>query len=695
MRHIRTLAERLRRSACVFLIAAVVLGIGDPPLLQAANASAGQVQQALTSGLRTFLQNPVPENIRKYEALRSQCVGSQKGTLERIVSFMGEAATLHQKASTAGNVSKARDFRFSLQVKAQSLFWFCYRQGELELALVVFDFLEKPEFKNLLSLEIKDAARQAGIRVAKAADLVSKIETALKKEDLQTADSLLASALRENPTDPALLNLQGRLSGHLNRVKDWSAQLQSAFYEKDYEKVLELHARGTFPRQGVRDYFDRADSFKKQAEATLRESRELTATARKSQTGGYWADAGVLLDKALRLWPQNAEARSLLDHLGSPYGNFRAKLEEAHSLEQEGRYNSAAALYMELSKSAHTTRGGEFLARAELCRKQGLEELINLARGLEAQKDFAQAATLYRQLAEDNPAKKISFQTHADRCQQLNTQQVQELTSLSGLLRQERFTDALPMIETWMPFRERETVALQIGRKLEDLKDYNNALKYYALAQSGPDASRIQNVLGRSANARDTKEIMATFNDSVVLVLALPAENSPSAYSGTGFFIAPGYLVTNYHVIEKGVKLMAARDRDSKPVSATLVASNPAIDMAILRVTDLSGTPVKIGTAAHLELGEVVYAIGNPQGTSKIITKGLVSARQKLETFNGAKAPMIVSDIAIDHGSSGGPLINGYGEVVGVNTQIDTQDVRIGFSVDIDAARDFLAPYLR
>jgi len=174
---------------------------------------------------------------------------------------------------------------------------------------------------------------------------------------------------------------------------------------------------------------------------------------------------------------------------------------------------------------------------------------------------------------------------------------------------------------------------------------------------------------------------------------------------GSGFVIdKAGHIVTNYHVIEGGSKEIRVSFSNRDTVEAELVGSDPSTDLAVLRV-DASATaltPLSLGNSDGVEVGDPVVAIGNPFGLDRTATAGIVSALQRLITAPNRFTidHVIQTDAPINHGNSGGPLLDDQGQVIGVNTQIETGgastgNVGIGFAVPSNTVKDVVAQILR
>jgi S1-C subfamily serine protease len=169
--------------------------------------------------------------------------------------------------------------------------------------------------------------------------------------------------------------------------------------------------------------------------------------------------------------------------------------------------------------------------------------------------------------------------------------------------------------------------------------------------------------------------------------------------TGSGFVInSDGTILTNYHVVESAVKVMVSFEH-GKAVEAKVVGKDPSNDLAVLRIPTegLTLHPLTLGTSSKAQVGDPVLAIGNPFGLDRTLTTGVVSALQRQITApNGFQIDNVLqTDAPINPGNSGGPLLNAAGEVIGINSQIETGgsggSVGIGFAVPIDTAKSELA----
>jgi serine protease Do len=166
---------------------------------------------------------------------------------------------------------------------------------------------------------------------------------------------------------------------------------------------------------------------------------------------------------------------------------------------------------------------------------------------------------------------------------------------------------------------------------------------------------------------------------------------------GSGFvFDKEGHIVTNFHVVESGDRVEVVFS-DGMSREAEIVGEDPDSDLAVIEVPDLPDgiTPLVIGSSDALRVGQMVVAIGNPFGLQGTMTSGIVSALGRMlpsqaQALDGGRfsIPSIIqTDAAINPGNSGGPLLNLAGEVIGVNTAIESSDRQfsgVGFAVPSD-----------
>lgn len=173
-------------------------------------------------------------------------------------------------------------------------------------------------------------------------------------------------------------------------------------------------------------------------------------------------------------------------------------------------------------------------------------------------------------------------------------------------------------------------------------------------------------------------------NPAATLRFPRDSAMEPSSNSGGGFLIQPnGYILTNAHVVQAADRVMVTLS-DQRVLRADIIGADPAIDVALLHIDDTDGLPsVTFGRSSALRVGEWVCAIGNPVGYTGSVTVGVVSSLDReIPLFSAGE--FIQTDAPMSLGSSGGPLVNARGQVVGITNSISTQSSNIGFAIPID-----------
>jgi len=169
----------------------------------------------------------------------------------------------------------------------------------------------------------------------------------------------------------------------------------------------------------------------------------------------------------------------------------------------------------------------------------------------------------------------------------------------------------------------------------------------------------------------------------------------PQEGQGSGFVIdKDGHVLTNYHVVANARQVEVTL-HNHKKLKATIIGTDPAHDLAVIQVKAPDLVPAVLGDSRNLQVGQKVYAIGNPFGLAGTMTRGIVSSIRGVREPNGAWIDeAIQTDAAINPGNSGGPLMNWHGEVIGINTMILSNGVEqnsgIGFAIPINTAKAVL-----
>ena len=177
-------------------------------------------------------------------------------------------------------------------------------------------------------------------------------------------------------------------------------------------------------------------------------------------------------------------------------------------------------------------------------------------------------------------------------------------------------------------------------------------------------------------------------------------QTTTSQALGSGFVLdKAGHIVTNYHVIAGAQKVQVSFTGQDE-IKATVVGKDATTDLAVLKIDAHARalTPLALADSSTVEVGQPVVAIGNPFGLTRTLTAGVVSAVERhISSPNQSQEDAIQTDASINHGNSGGPLIDMHGQVVGVTSQIETGtggnsgNVGIGFAIPSNTVRTVVA----
>ena len=174
---------------------------------------------------------------------------------------------------------------------------------------------------------------------------------------------------------------------------------------------------------------------------------------------------------------------------------------------------------------------------------------------------------------------------------------------------------------------------------------------------------------------------------------ATPRQNPAPRTRGLGSGVvvtSDGYLLTNHHVIE-GASDIRAEFTDGRSFAAKLVGSDEPSDLAVLKIEAANLRPLTLGDSDAVQVGDIVLAVGNPLGIGQTVTSGIVSAKgRSTGVGDGSYEDFLQTDAPINHGNSGGALVNTKGELIGINSQIlsvSEGNIGIGFAIPANMAR--------
>lgn len=261
------------------------------------------------------------------------------------------------------------------------------------------------------------------------------------------------------------------------------------------------------------------------------------------------------------------------------------------------------------------------------------------------------------------------------------------------------------------------TSCKEIG--LEDIKNFFSGKKFIPFQETAPETVKptqqildVQTAFEKVAEVTLPSVVNIYTNQKVrVRPFPMPFEDNPlfrdffedffndfvpkereykSTSLGSGFVVSSdGYIVTNDHVIrnadEINVKLY-----DKKTYSARVVGRDPKTDVAVIKVNASGLKPLKLGDSNKIKIGQWAIAVGNPFGLNGTLTVGVISAKGRSNLGIETYEDFIQTDASINPGNSGGPLLNIYGEVIGINTAIVASGQGIGFAIPISMAKNII-----
>jgi serine protease Do len=178
-----------------------------------------------------------------------------------------------------------------------------------------------------------------------------------------------------------------------------------------------------------------------------------------------------------------------------------------------------------------------------------------------------------------------------------------------------------------------------------------------------------------------------------------PGRLRPSGL-GSGVIVSPdGYILTNNHVVEDADKVKVEL-ADRRELQAKVIGKDPASDLAVLKIDSADLPTLPFGDSDKVEVGDLVLAVGNPLGIGKTVTMGIISAKgRQSPIFSGGYDDFLQTDAAINRGNSGGALVNLRGELVGIPSQIYSNqsggNIGIGFAIPTKMARNVMDQLIR
>ncbi len=238
--------------------------------------------------------------------------------------------------------------------------------------------------------------------------------------------------------------------------------------------------------------------------------------------------------------------------------------------------------------------------------------------------------------------------------------------------------------ENWLPDKETEKEDVKAETKPENDADREEGAVY-----NMPEITKEE----KKGEALSLVDINKKVKNSVVGILIAQKSGDDPEFSGSGFIISrDGYIMTNAHVVDDAAQVKVVLSDGITEYKAIIVGQDDRSDLAILKVEATGLEPAELGDSDQLEVGETVVAIGNPYGMELAgsVTDGIVSAMNRKIEMNGTFMTLIQTNAAINPGNSGGPLVNAYGQVIGITSSklVATDYEGIGFAIPINHVVD-------
>lgn len=218
-------------------------------------------------------------------------------------------------------------------------------------------------------------------------------------------------------------------------------------------------------------------------------------------------------------------------------------------------------------------------------------------------------------------------------------------------------------------------------------------------------------IVEASTSGMTIPQVVADYSNAVVAISTQSTTYSffggpvTSEGEGTGMILTSnGYILTNNHVVPQGSQGLTVTLSNQTQYPGKVVASDPADDLALVKINASGLQTVKLGNSSTVAVGDPVIAIGNALGEfQNTVTNGIVSATNRSITASDSSSSsgseslsgLLQTDAAINPGNSGGPLISlKTGQVIGIDTATSSSGQNLGFAIPINVAKSFLAPYV-
>ena len=222
-----------------------------------------------------------------------------------------------------------------------------------------------------------------------------------------------------------------------------------------------------------------------------------------------------------------------------------------------------------------------------------------------------------------------------------------------------------------------KSINLSIAEPLPKRVVPNNMQEIFSFSPSVKDAVKSVVNISTTQHSRSNKRIDALMNDPYFRYFFgqqnrgfAPQERAQRALGSGVILSSDGYIVTNSHVIDNADEIMVTLPHNQKEYKAKLVGQDKESDLAVIKIDAQGLLPIKMADSSTLEVGDVVFAVGNPFGVGETVTQGIVSALNKNRVGINQYENFIQTDASINPGNSGGALVDSRGVLIGINSAI-------------------------
>ncbi len=225
----------------------------------------------------------------------------------------------------------------------------------------------------------------------------------------------------------------------------------------------------------------------------------------------------------------------------------------------------------------------------------------------------------------------------------------------------------------------------------------NSMEEILSFSSSVKDAVKSIVNISTTQHRQSSKELERLMNDPYFRYFfgqprrgVVPKERAQRALGSGVILSADGYIVTNNHVVENADEIMVTLPHNKREYKAKLIGQDKESDLAVIKIDADNLLPIKLGDAATLEVGDVVFAVGNPFGVGETVTQGIISALNKNRVGINQYENFIQTDASINPGNSGGALVDSRGVLIGINSAILSRSgtsAGVGFAIPVDMVK--------